>query len=216
MTRRAFIVPVLSIVAFSSAMLVANAQSQHQHQHGNMAAPAPQDAAAVTRWRVTMDDLHRMGGVPRGWKFMLPQGDAARGRQVFADLECYKCHAIKGESFPATTADARNVGPDLTGMGALHPAEYLAESILQPNRVIVQGPGFTGPDGLSLMPGFSDSLTVSQLVDLVAFLKSQTSGGDHAGHGTTGMEREAVAGDFKVRLSYVTGHEEHMHGASGA
>src|SRR6266511_2865131 len=69
---------------------------------------------------------------PQGWKFALPAGDPAKGRQLFADLECYKCHAIQGESFPPGGGDAKNVGPELTGMGGMHPAEYFAESILSP------------------------------------------------------------------------------------
>lgn len=177
--------------------------------HGEASEPGP---------RVTSEELHRQGGVPRGWKFTLPAGDPARGRRVFADLECYKCHEIKGESFPASTADEKNVGPELTGMGSHHPAEYFAESILAPNAVIVTGPGHTGPDGRSIMPSFADSLSVSQLVDLVAYLKSQTAGSlEHAGE----VEREQIVGDYRVRLVYVSGHGNHQgaghqHGKSGA
>ena len=152
-----------------------------------------------------------MGGVPRGWKFTLPAGDAAKGRQVFADLECYKCHAIPGEKLPQPGGDAKNVGPELTGMGGHHPAEYFAESILSPNAVILEGPGYIGPDGKSIMPTYADSLSVTQLVDLVAFLKSLTAGGHE--HGPTAMER--TAGDYTVRLEYRGGgHGDHAgHGA---
>ncbi len=158
-----------------------------------------------------MEELHRSGGVPPGWKFALPGGDAAKGRQVFADLECYKCHAIQGESFPATGGDAKNVGPALTGMGGQHPSEYFAESILAPNAVILDGPGYTGPDGKSIMPSFADSLSVSQLVDLVAFLKSLTAGGHHV-HSAAPAEK--TVGDYMVRLDYRggdahAGHEGH-------
>jgi hypothetical protein len=108
-----------------------------------------------------MEQLHQSGGVPPGWKFALPGGDPVKGRQVFADLECFKCHALQGETFPAPGGDAKNVGPELTGMGGQHPAEYFAESILTPNAVIVDGPGFVGPDGQSLMPSYADSLSVT-------------------------------------------------------
>jgi mono/diheme cytochrome c family protein len=57
-------------------------------------------------------------------------------------------------------------------MGSHHPAEYFAESIVNPNRVIVQGTGYTGPDGLSKMPDYGDTMTARQLVDVVAYLKS--------------------------------------------
>jgi cbb3-type cytochrome oxidase cytochrome c subunit len=74
------------------------------------------------------------------------------------------------------------VGPDLSGMGSHHPAEYFAESIINPNRVIVDGPGYTGPDGRSRMPEYSDSLTIRQLVDLVAYLNSLKSDNESMGH----------------------------------
>jgi mono/diheme cytochrome c family protein len=153
-----------------------------------------------------MEELHRAGGVPRGWKFALPGGDAEKGRQVFADLECYKCHAIQGEKFPQPGGDAKNVGPELTAMGGHHPAEYFAESILSPNAVILEGPGYTGPDGKSIMPSYAESLSVTQLVDLVAFLKSLSAGG----HDHRPMSLEKAAGDYTVRLELGGGgHGDH-------
>jgi mono/diheme cytochrome c family protein len=166
----------------------------------------PQGAAAPRK--VTMEELHRQGGVPRGWKFALPAGDPVRGKQLFADLECYKCHAIQGESVPAAGGDAKNVGPELTGMGGMHPAEYFAESILSPNAVILDGPGYTGPDGKSIMPSYADSLSVTQLVDLVAFLKGLTGGGHE--HGAAPMEK--TAGDYAIRLDYQGGDGQRDHG----
>src|SRR5262249_8986577 len=151
-----------------------------QHQHGNPPATTPSagpttpaaGAGEGVGRKVTMEELHRSGGVPRGWKFALPAGEAGEGRQVFAGLEVSKWHAIQGVKFPQRGGDAKNVGPELTGMGSHHPAEYFAESILSPNAVILEGPGYTGPDGKSIMPSYADSLSVTQLVDLVAFLKS--------------------------------------------
>ncbi len=49
---------------------------------------------------------------------------------------------------------------------------YFAESIRNPNAVIVTGPGYTGPDGLSIMPDYQDSLTARELTGLVAYLRS--------------------------------------------
>jgi hypothetical protein len=56
-------------------------------------------------------------------------------------MECFACHAVKGENFPKTSKRRQEAGPDLTGMGSHHPPEYFAESIMNPNRVIVQGAG---------------------------------------------------------------------------
>lgn len=133
--------------------------------------------------RTTMEALHAQGGVPKGWKFLLPPGDAEEGRKVFVALECFACHQVQSEDFPQASKTPRGSGPELTGMGSHHPAEYLAESIMNPNRVIILGPDYTGPDGLSKMPDYSDSLTVKQLVDLVAYLKSLTApAAGHEGH----------------------------------
>jgi sulfur-oxidizing protein SoxX len=110
-------------------------------------------------------------GTPQGWKFGLPEGDPAKGRQAFAKFECYKCHEVKGENFP-TAADKENLGPELSMMGPMHDAEYFAESIVNPSKVIEKGKGYAAKDGSSRMPSFNDSMTVQELVDLVAYLKS--------------------------------------------
>ena len=200
---------LLGLVALTVA--ASTARAQHPGHGATPPAAAATQGAAAPR-KVTMEELHRQGGVPRGWKFTLPPGgDPARGREVFASLECYKCHAMKGESFPAVAADAKNVGPDLAGMGAHHPAEYFAESIINPNAVIVTGPGFTGPDGKSVMPSFADTLTVTQWLDLVAYLKS-SGGGEHAHH-HAGAARESVAGPYRVRLVYAMKSQGHDHAA---
>jgi len=153
--------------------------------------------------RVTMDELHNSGGVPRGWKFTLPAGDPVKGKKVFADLECYKCHVIEGAGFPPLGSDGKR-GPSLTGVGAHHPAAYFAESILAPNAVLLEGPRYIGPDGKSIMPSFADSLSVTQLLDLVAFIKSQDGGAGGHAHGGAGTE-ERTAGPYKIRLEFRAG-----------
>jgi mono/diheme cytochrome c family protein len=151
----------------------------------SMGGGPPSTTKAPAPIRTTMEALHASGGVPRGWKFLVPPGDAANGREVFVTMECFACHEVKGESFPRSAKRGHEPGPELTGMGSHHPAEYFAESIINPNRVIVQGAGYTGADGLSKMPGYGDTMTVQQLVDVVAYLKSlkgEKSGVPHHGH----------------------------------
>jgi putative heme-binding domain-containing protein len=58
-------------------------------------------------------------------------GNAERGRQVFADAEkslCAKCHRIGPEG--------NTIGPDLTGVGARFSRIHLVESLLEPSRTI--------------------------------------------------------------------------------
>jgi mono/diheme cytochrome c family protein len=120
-------------------------------------------------------------GPPAGWKFVLPKGDPARGRAVFTKLECYACHEVRGQAFPGVREGA-TIGPELSGMAAHHDAEFFAEAIVNPGAVI-DDPKWRGPDGSSKMPSFNHVMTVEELVDLVAFLKSLTpppeGGGGH-------------------------------------
>jgi hypothetical protein len=173
-----------------------------------------------------MEELHQHGGVPPGWKLRFPDGDPQAGRTAFAKLECYQCHVIQGESFPQSSSQQTASGPELTGMGGRHPAEYLAESILNPNAVIVLGPGYTDAAGLSVMPDYRSSLAVDELIDLVAFL--QSLGGDHqhpgvAGHHGAGSQTDhrplldTVAGPYRVRVVYhkIQGSGHH-HGGTPA
>jgi hypothetical protein len=139
---------------------------------GHVHAPGtPEHAHPAAPTRVTPEALHAQGGVPTGWRFAFPEGDPKAGRQVFEKLECHKCHEVRGGGFPAVARQPGDSGPELSGMGPRHPAEYFAESILNPNAVIVTGPGHAGPDGLSIMPDYRDSLTVGELIDLVAYLR---------------------------------------------
>ena len=128
---------------------------------------------------------HEQHGTPKGWKFTWPKGDPVKGRTVFAKLECYSCHEVRGEKFPAPK-DKGKVGPELSMMGPLHEVDYFAEAIINPGAVIEKGKGYQAADGSSKMPSFNDSLNVQELLDLVAFLRAlkPPSGGvgGHAGH----------------------------------
>lgn len=136
-------------------------------------SPAPRKAAASPQpIRISMDELHRHGGVPPGWQFTLPAGDPRSGRQAFVDLQCYTCHGIANEAFPPVKATEQRPAPSLTGLGSFHPTAYIVESILHPNAVVVDDPGYTDADGWSHMPSYVEALTVRQLVDLVAYLQS--------------------------------------------
>ena len=163
---------------------------------------------------IPMEELHRAGGVPRGWKFTLPSGDANAGRAIFAKLECNKCHEVQPD-FPKT-AGAGNAGPALTGMGANHPPEYFAQSIIDPNAVILAGPGYVGADGRSTMPDYRDSLTVTELVDLVAYIRSLSGGGEHH-HPEANAPQEKTAGPYTVRVEYQEPTDTgHSHGATSS
>jgi hypothetical protein len=134
--------------------------------------------------RLSMAALHMAGGVPTGWRFTLPPGDAAAGRRAFVDLGCDSCHAA-GADAPGKGG----IGPDLGGMGSHHPPEYFAESIVNPDAVLVEGPGYLDKAGRSIMPAYPD-LTLAQLADLVAYVSSLTDGG--------GMHAQPMPGERLV------------------
>lgn len=108
------------VLAFAAGVAGPGAtRAQTPHDHRAM----PQAAPAKAPRHITMEELHRLGGTPRGWKFALPDGDPARGKQVFADAGCFQCHAMRGAGFPEAAPD-RKPGPELTGMGGQHPVAY--------------------------------------------------------------------------------------------
>jgi copper resistance protein D len=153
---------VLVVAVFAvTAVLVDSTPARHAEHASH------RGATARGPFRVTMEELHESGGVPRGWVLTPPPGDVTRGKEVFARLGCHACHRVGGE--PAGPA---RLGPDLSGVGEHHPAAYILESILNPDAVIVQARGYTTPEGRSIMPDYRGQLSVGELIDLVAYVQS--------------------------------------------
>lgn len=142
-------------------------------------------AAGAPAGRAQQVEPPHAHGSLAGWRFSWPQGDPRRGREAFVKFECYRCHEVRGERFPAAS-ERESVGPELSQMGPLHEPEYFAEAIMNPGATIERNRGYEGPDGSSKMPSFNDSMTVQELVDLVAFLRALRppgASGGHHGHG---------------------------------
>ena len=188
------------------------ARGQDHAAHGQ----ARSGAAPPASIRITMEALHAAGGVPPGWRFTTPPGDAAAGRQAFVDFKCYACHAIRGEQFPLKPGESGTAGPELTGMGSHHPAEYLAESIMNPSAVVIEGPGYVGGDGRSIMPLYP-GMTLGQLTNLVAYLSALAASEAPQAHESA---RERMVGGYRVRLLYkeaeAAGPVHHAHGGGMA
>jgi mono/diheme cytochrome c family protein len=148
-----------------------DAHKDHPNMMHHVAPPAKKPALAT----------------PKGWRFALPSGNREAGRKAFADFECFKCHEVQGEHFPAPLPEQGGVGPALSGMGPMHPAEYFAEAIIDPNASAAwrikhhkeEHKGYLGPDGKTKMPSYNGTMTVEQLIDLVAYLKSLTGPVEH-------------------------------------
>lgn len=97
----------------------------------------------------------------------IPPGDPAEGRQAFIDLRCTYCHAVSAEADLPPLISA-NPGPELTPEHAAQSSEALADSIISPAHLVEP----QKEEALSHMGDYSRSMTVRQLIDLVAYLKS--------------------------------------------
>ena len=118
--------------------------------------------------KTTPDAEKRQGQThhPIGWRFTMPKGDAAKGRAVFEKFECHYCHEVRGENFPSPTENA----PELSQMGGLHPVEFFAESIMNPNAVVPKN--YRDAEGRSPMSDFTEKMTVRELIDVSAYIAS--------------------------------------------
>ena len=103
---------------------------------------------------------------PKGWRFTMPKGDPAQGKAVFEKFECYYCHEVRGEEFPPPTESA----PELSQMGSMHPVEFFAESIMNPNAVVPKV--YRESDSKSPMTNFAAKMTVQELIDVSAYIAS--------------------------------------------
>ena len=95
------------------------------------------------------------------------RGDAAKGERLFATLPCVSCHNLGN----IATEAARIIRLGEYRGKARTAADYIRESILDPNAYIVPGASYRTPDGKSVMPkDFGATLTGAQIDDLVAYL----------------------------------------------
>lgn len=107
---------------------------------------------------------------------VLPKGDAAAGRQAFLDLKCTACHRVVGETtFPAPVGGTQ--GPDLDYTLRSRPASELATAIVVPSHSVSVRIDDAVKERLrtmllSPMGDFSGAMTVRQLADLLAYLRS--------------------------------------------
>lgn len=105
--------------------------------------------------------------------FFLPEGDPVAGREAFVTLKCMSCHWVANDTeFTGPVAD--KIGPLLGYRQAGYSAGWLANSIVTPSHTIAGGSnGLTEEGKLSRMGDFSEIMTVRQLIDIVAYLKSK-------------------------------------------
>jgi sulfur-oxidizing protein SoxX len=110
---------------------------------------------------------------PRG--FRLPDGDAATGQSLFVELQCNACHTIPGLELEAPA----EAGPVSVVLGGPVPRVKtygdLVSSVINPSHKLVRyyPDEGVGEEGVSPMVVYNETMTVQQLIDLVAFLQQQ-------------------------------------------
>jgi sulfur-oxidizing protein SoxX len=112
-----------------------------------------------------------------GKGFVLPEGDVMEGKLAFIEMECHRCHSVAGEVLPKH-GEPSKVQLHLGGeVYKVKTYGQLVTSIINPQHVISKDyletlekekrEGATSP-----MPSVNDKMTVTQVIDIVAFLNS--------------------------------------------
>ena len=114
-----------------------------------------------------------------GTGLYLPEGSVEKGQQAFIDLGCNWCHSVKGVKLPAIQEEPPPFTIQLGGqVYRVKTYGELVTSIINPNHVITYQNRQVleklakdkNAEITTLMPSFNDKMTVTQLVNLVAFL----------------------------------------------
>ena len=112
--------------------------------------------------------------------FVLPDGDVALGEQVFTKYGCHGCHTIPGVDLPRIEPE-----PDVVieiGGEVYRVKNYgeLLTSVINPNHEIspesvnkLETAGRTNES--TPMPFYGDVMTITEMINLVAFLRAQYS-----------------------------------------
>ncbi len=112
--------------------------------------------------------------------FRLPDGDIEKGKEAFVALACHRCHTVNGVTLPKYEGESP-LTMDLGGeVARVKNYGELVTSIINPDHVVsskylarIPKEQRKGAKEDSPMPSANDTTTVSQLIDLVAFLQSR-------------------------------------------
>ena len=110
---------------------------------------------------------------PRG--FSLPEGDTEKGQTVIFRHNCLSCHSVQG-----LEAEVESVELDIAeriplGGRSMSVTTYatLVTAIINPSHRISKGHKSytTTEDGQSVMTNYNNVMTVTELIDVVAYLQ---------------------------------------------
>lgn len=111
--------------------------------------------------------------------FRLPEGDVAKGKEVFVSLGCYHCHTVEGVELPEYARE-KPLGLHLGGeVVRVRTYGELVTSVINPDHIVsykflstLEEVERAGAKADSPMPHSNHRMTVAQLIDLVGFLQS--------------------------------------------
>lgn len=135
--------------------------------------PRPPFSLLVLAGAVALAALAGCGSRHSGAGLRLPDGDPARGQEVFVTMKCHTCHRVAEVDLPAPTANPPV--PVVLGGEVPHIKTdgELLTSIINPSHRIPKDykPEFVKIGDQSRMPDYGDVMSVRQAVDLIAFLQ---------------------------------------------
>jgi len=108
----------------------------------------------------------------------LPPGFADAGREAFVELRCIHCHSVRGEDLKHEELGSRINLPLASSERFVRTYADLFAAITNPRHVVREQYGalLRGPEGSEAEPFMTDltgTMTVRQLLDLVAFLDAR-------------------------------------------
>ena len=114
-------------------------------------------------------------GPKSGQGFRLPDGDPDQGKLVYVDKQCSSCHVIEGLETLRDGVEVEMTVPIGGMVSKVDTYGQLVTSVINPSHKIARAyrsEAFS-EDGESKMRNYNDVMTVSELIDLVAFLQAQ-------------------------------------------
>ena len=100
----------------------------------------------------------------------LTMGNPVAGRAIFLELKCNTCHTVAGERSDRKIPGPG--GPELGTAEAFQTPDDIARSIATPGHAVSAKPGPWQEANGSRMADYASTMTVSQLMDLVAYILS--------------------------------------------
>ena len=117
--------------------------------------------------------------------FILPPGDIDKGRVIFVETGCPQCHTVADSDIEQPPGSEFHVKIGGEVRQVKHYGDLLTSIVNPDHKVsrVYRVQDESGKDFSSPMPQFAETMTVSQMIDLVEFLHStyQTSTPEYGG-----------------------------------